>query len=213
MIILGYILTYLYLLLVLIVSQVLYNKYKVKKIITRKIVHIFIAFVWFIMYYFFKDSIHIIVPPFTFIFLNYLSYKKNIFKSIENKESFGTIYYPISVFIMALLTYIFPNLIGGYAIGLFSMALGDGLAPLIASRFKTIKLINNKTISGSFTVFFVTIMVCLFFNIYLELDYNILTLFIISVCASLIELIGIKGLDNLYLPLGIFLLVTLIEVI
>lgn len=213
MIWLGYLLTYLYLLLILLIANVLSEKFKVSKFITRKIVHIGVSFCFFIMYYYFKFTIHMIIPPITFIILNYLSYKKNIFKGMEDEHSFGTIYYPISVFIMALLTYFNNNLVEAYAIGLFCMGLGDGLAPIIAHYFKSNKIINNKTIVGTTTVLIASILVVIFFNSFYNLDFNIFKIMIIGLSASLIELIGIKGLDNIYLPLGIFLIVWLLEVV
>ena len=213
MILQGYLYTYLYLILILILSYFLSEKLNVQKMITRKIVHIMVTFCWIIMNNFFHYSIHMIIPPLSFIGLNYLSYKLNIFKGIEDGKSNGTIYYPISVFIMSLMTYLNNNLAPAYAIGLFSMGLGDGLAPLIAKYVKSKKIINNKTITGTLTVLIVCSIVSLTFSAYYNLNYNIFYILFIGIAASLIELIGTKGLDNLFLPLGMFFIVILLGVI
>lgn len=212
MIIKGYLFTYLYLIFILIFTYFLSEKLNIKKMITRKVTHILVTFCVVIMFYYFKYSIHMIIPPITFIILNYISYKRNIFKGMEDGNSLGTVYYPISVFIMSLLTYLNNDLAPAYAIGLFSMGLGDGFAPLVAGYLKSRKIINNKTIIGSLTVLIISSLVALFFSYYFRLDYNLLKILIIGISASLIELIGIKGLDNLYLPLGIFLIVIILGV-
>lgn len=213
MILQGYIFTYLYILLILFITYFLSEKIKIKKIITRKIVHIGVTFCWIIMNYFFKCTIHMIIPPITFIILNYVSYKKSLFKGMENNNSLGTIYYPISVLIMALLTYFNNDLSPAYAIGLFCMGLGDGFAPLVAGFLKSKKIINNKTVTGTLTVLIISILVALIFNLYFNLDFNIFKIIIIGISAAIIELVGVKGLDNLYLPLGIFLVVYILGVI
>lgn len=210
MIIKGYILTYLYLILIIYLAKIFNEKFKIDKIYTRKFVHIFVSFVWIIMFYYFKDSFHIIIPPLTFIVINYISYKKDIFKGMEEKDSLGTIYYPISLFIMALLTYLNNELYPYYAVALFCMALGDGIAPIIASKFKSKVIYNNKTIFGTLTVFVISVIITIIFNLYFELDFNILNILLIGLSASILELIGTKGLDNLTLPLGLFIILVII---
>ena len=212
MILKGYILTYLYLILIIFISQILNEKLKINKIYTRKFVHIFVSFVWFIMYYYFKGTFHIIIPPLTFIMINILSYKKNIFKGMEEEKSLGTIYYPISVFLMALLTYLNSNLYPFYGIALFCMALGDGLAPIIAKKFKSIIIYNNKTIFGTLAVFIISLLVTILFNIYFKLDFHILKILLIALSTTLLELIGVKGLDNLFLPIGLFIILIITEI-
>ncbi len=204
MIIKGYILTYLYLFLVIYISYRLNQHYKISQTYTRKFVHIFVSFVWVIMFYYFKDSFHIMIPPLTFILINYVSYQKNIFKGMEEKESLGTIYYPISIFIMALLTYLHNDYYPYYGIALFCMALGDGIAPIIASKLKSKVLINNKTIFGTLAVMIISIIITIGFNSYFALDFSMIKILLIGTSAAILELIGIKGLDNLSLPLGLF---------
>ena len=85
MIVKGYIYTYLYIFLVLGVASLLYKKGNGG--ITRKIIHIGVSFYYVFFYKYFGTSIHIIIVPITFIILNYISYKKNILKSMEEDNS------------------------------------------------------------------------------------------------------------------------------
>ena len=213
MIVLGYLLVYLYLASLLLIAYALNKYFKVRLIITRKFVHIMVAFVWLINYYFFGTTIHIIIPPITFIILNYLSYRKNLFQGIEDGNSLGTVYYPISVLIMAIITYFVPEFYLAYGIGIFCMGLGDGFAPLVAGYLKSRQIINNKTLTGTATVFIMAVLIAVIFNSYFQMGYQLFKLIIIGVAAAGLELLGIKGLDNLYVPLGVSIIVFFLGVI
>lgn len=214
MIIKGYILTYLYLGLLLFITYILNKYFKVNEVVTRKLVHINVSFCYVIFYNYLGTSYHIMIPPLTFILLNYLSYKKNIFRGMENnKETLGTVFYPISVLIMAIITYVVPEFYPYFGIGLFCMAFGDGLAPLIAGYLKSMKIYNNKTLVGSLTVFIISIMVVIIFNHVFTLGLDGFSVIFIGIVSSLLELIGINGYDNLYLPLGVSLFSFILGVI
>ena len=182
--------------------------------ITRKIIHICVSFCWIILYVYFKNTIHIIIPPITFIIVNYISYKKNLFKGMENDDnSIGTVLYPVSVLIMCIVTYFEPKFYLPFGIGLFIMAFGDGLAPLVAKKIKSKELINDKTISGSLTVFVVSILVMLIFDLVFDISFKLYQYVIVAIISTLLELIGTKGLDNLYIPLGVSIVVYLMGVL
>lgn len=211
MIIKGYIFTYLYIFLIIGFSTLIYKDGKGN--ITRKIIHIGVAFYYFIAYKYFGSSIHVIIPPITFIIINYLSYKKELVKSMEEEKSPGTIYYAISVFILALISYLKPDFYPYFGIGLMVMGLGDGLAPIFAGLIKSKKIYKDKTLTGSLTVFVVSLIVVIVFNILFGLDLHIGKIIIISGCSLILELFGKKGLDNLTLPIGVALVSWILGVI
>jgi phytol kinase len=158
-------------------------------------------------------TIHMLIPPLSFIILNYLSYKKDLFKGIENENSKGTIYYPVSVFVMALITFYHPEFYIAFGIGTFCMGIGDGFAPLVAGYLKSRQIINNKTLTGTATVFGATLVIVLVFKLIFGIDFNIFKLIIIATSAALLELVGINGLDNLYVPLGVSAITYLLGVV
>lgn len=214
MIVVGYVLIYLYLIFIITISDILNKKFKVKEIYTRKIIHISVSFCYIFLYVFFGCSIHIIIPPITFIIFNYISYKKNLIKGMENNNnSLGTIFYPISVLLMCIMTYFKNDFYSAFGIGLFIMAFGDGLAPIIGNAIKSKKIFNNKTLSGTVTVFIVSIIVCIVFNVIFNLQFSLLDYLIISFVSTILELIGVNGYDNLSLPLGVSLLTYVLGVI
>jgi phytol kinase len=214
MIIKGYLLIYSYLALILFISYILDKKFKVKKILTRKFVHISVSFYYVISYYFFGNSLNIIIPPLTFIILNIYSYKYKLFSGMEdNSESLGTIYYPLSAFIMSLITYFYHDFYSAYGIGLFCMAFADGLAPIIANKIKSKKIYNDKTISGSIGIMIISLIVILIFNILFKMNFSLIEMITISILSGILELLGKKGTDNLLLPLGLSLITYVMEVI
>ena len=81
----------------------------------------------------------------------------------DGSGNLGTIYYPISVFIMALVTYFVPEFYGAFGVGLFCMAFGDGFAPLVAGYLKSRQIYNHKTISGTATVFAFSLVIIIIF--------------------------------------------------
>ncbi len=211
-ILLGYILTYTYILLILLVTSLLHTKFHVKEEITRKLVHIFVGFSWFIMVYFFKTSIHLIIPPLTFIFINYFSYQKNLLKSMEKKEknSLGTIYYALSFTILACLTYFYHSFLPFYGLGVLTMAIADGLAPFIGSK-SLIKIgSTSKTYLGTIFIFLSTIIIAFSFNYAYSLGFTIPKYLIFGLSASILELIGSNGTDNLTLPLGLAMIASIL---
>ena len=204
MIVKGYIYTYLYIFLVLGVASLLYKKGNGG--VTRKIIHIGVSFYYVFFYKYFGTSIHIIIVPITFIILNYISYKKNILKSMEEENSPGTVYYAVSSTILAIVTFFYPKFYPYFGIGLFTMALGDGFAPIIGKSIKSKKIYGDKTLAGTLTVIIISIIVLVVFDKIFGINYKIYEIIVISIWSGLLEVLSKKGLDNLSLPLGIALI-------
>ncbi len=204
---LGYFLTYLYLFGILGLTGLLKKIFNISDNSSRKVVHVMVSFAWVIMFYFFKYSIHNIIPPITFIIINYISYKNDTFKMMEihnkKEKSLGTVYYAVSIFLLSLLSVINNKFMIPYGIGVFCMAFGDGFAAIVGRFFEknNIKLINNKTLFGSLTSFILSLVVVVILNVVFNVNYSIFAIFIISISSSLLELISPKGTDNLTVPI------------
>ena len=208
MTVLCYLVTIGYVLLILGICGVLKNKGLIQEEGSRKIVHILVSFAYVFMYKMIGTSIHMILIPCLFVILNYISYKKNLFKGMEldSRKSLGTVYYPLSMVIMSTITYFNHSFYPFYGIGLFTMAFADGFAPIIADKIKSKKIIfDNRTISGSITVFIVSLIVLLIFKSVFAIPYNIISIIILAICSTLLEFFGGK-FDNLVLPIGMSLL-------
>ena len=211
---LGYILTFGWVFLMLGLTLVLKKAVHADDEVSRKIIHVSVAFAWIPMYFCFGTSWHLPVPTAVFIILNYVSYKKNLFAAMERtderKKSLGTVYYAVSMTFMALVSWLYAPLLACYGIALFCMALGDGFAPVFGSIRKGNRtLLGSRTLYGSISVFVVCLLVVYIMSTIFSLPLAFWKMLIIAAGATVLELCGGKGLDNLYLPLGVFALLGL----
>ena len=135
---------------------------------SRKYIHIMLSNWWIIAMVFFTNLWWAAMLPAAFVIINYISLKKDIIKVMEreegdeNKDSFGTVYYAISLLILALITFgpINNPLVG--LCGIIVMGYGDGLAAVIGKSVKSKEYkigSNTKSIAGSLTMFVVTLLV------------------------------------------------------
>ena len=208
---LGYILTFGWVFLVLGLTLVLKRRTGADDELTRKIVHVGVAFAWVPMYFCFGASWHLVVPPAVFIVLNTVSYQKNLFAAMErtdaSKKSLGTVYYAVSMTVMAAWCLLMPECLVPYGMGLFCMALGDGLAPIFgAIGTGNVRLPGGRSLYGSLGVFIICLGVAAAMSGLFGLQFPFWKCLTIAAAATVLEFIGFKGLDNLTLPLGVFLL-------
>lgn len=196
MILTGYILIFTYIFFLIIVLGSILNKYFNVEI-SRKIIHTCLFLVWILIDIFLKNTIHQVIIPIIFIFVNYLSYKFKIFKSVEREEENqpGTIYFSIAITIIMLIAYIFPKTYYSSGIAVFCLTFGDGLAAIIGKNTKSKLIRNSKSLNGFISCFiFSTLSIYIFGYIY-NLELTIAMYIAIGLAAAIFELIG-KGLDN-----------------
>ena len=191
-----------YIFLIIFISTLISKKHSE---LSRKVVHIGVCNWWIIVIIFFNNVVLASIVPALFCIINYISYKKDIFKSMErdDKKSLGTIYYAISCLALTLLSFLwFKNKL--YAgIGLLTMGYGDGLAALIGNKFKSFEFKifgNKKTILGSVTMFVVSFIVISILALCYG-QFNLPAILLVSGVATIIEACSPFGLDNLTVPI------------
>lgn len=183
---------------------------KAGKEASRKFIHIMLSNWWIIAIVFFDNMYWAAALPAMFVIINYVSFKTNLIKvmerdeSDENKDSLGTVYYAISLLVLALITFgpINNPLIG--LCGILVMGYGDGLAAVIGQAVESKKIEifgNTKSIAGSAAMFVVTCMILAGFLYYSQASYWALKAIVVSGIMTLIELVSIKGTDNLTVPM------------
>lgn len=212
-ILIGYILTYTYIITIIIVVSLFNKKKHLQRETSRKLIHILVGLSWPIMIYFFKFSYHLIIPPLSFIVINYISYKKDLITSMQNSNNYkGTIYYALSFTILSIITFFNHAFLPFYGLGVLTMAIGDGLAPF-SGRLSNTKINNSKkTYLGSLTVAISCLLLTIIFSSLYSLQYNIIEILIISLSASFLEFFDYKGTDNLTLPLGVSIIAYLLTI-
>ena len=183
---------------------------KAGKEASRKFIHIMLSNWWIIAMVFFESPWVAAIMPAIFVVINYASYKMNIIKVMErddddaNKDSLGTVYYALSLLILAIITFgpIKNPLIG--LCGIAVMGYGDGLAAVIGQSVKSpeYKVFGNKkTVAGSLTMFFVTLLIIAGFLQYSMAEYVAIKSILIAALMTIVEAVSIKGTDNITVPL------------
>ena len=171
---------------------------------TRKFVHIAVSNWWFIAMFYFDTAVAAAIVPVMFVIVNYYSYKKQLFTSIERGEGvkdLGTVYYAISLVILSLWTFgIDRPEIGG--IGILIMGYADGFAAVIGKKFGKTPLVNGKSLEGTLTAVIMSTVVVMGFNTFFGLGLSGVSIIIIAISATLFELFTPLGLDNLTVPIG-----------
>lgn len=184
---------------------------------SRKFVHIGVSNWWIIAMIFFNNPIYAAVAPSCFVVLNYIAYRKNIFKVMEgerNKKDLGTVYFAISLLILTIITFKKGShpFIG--ALGVLIMGYGDGFAAVFGTKYTkySFKVWNStKTLSGTCAMFVFSFLATF---IILKIYSPILALPISAVLAfsaTIIEIVSPFGLDNLSVPLLTTYIYTLIR--
>ena len=207
----GLILSYVLVFAVIGISTVLQKKKLLGDEGARKFIHIGVSNWWILAMIFFKGEHAVwyaIIAPITFIILNYLSYRLNLLKAMERggKGNLGTVYFPISLLILVIVSFGLLDRPELGAIGILILGYGDGFAAVIGKKYGKKQLINGKSLEGTITMFVVSLAVGL-----LVLGISQVTGFwwmalLIAAFATMIELFTPKGLDNLSVPLSSSLL-------
>lgn len=176
--------------------------------VTRKISHIlcgnWIFISAFINQYFFTNILVIVLM----IILMILSYKHNIFKGVERPgqaKSYGTVYFFISIFIY--LIYYKLNNLDAKPLVIFFLPLiyGDAFAAIIGEkmkmgRYKIFK--SEKSIAGNAVMFIVSTAACITYNtFFLGNYYTIFQIVSITMIATIVEAVSVKGTDNFTIPI------------
>ncbi len=215
-IIIGYGVNAVYLLLVVLLGEFLNKKCNVDSLMSRKIEHLLTGANWIIVYIFFGASIHLFLFAIvSFIALVVLTFGVKL--ESANREgaeySLGLIYYGISAMILsALVVFVNNAWYPLYGIAYYCLALGDGLAPIVGKAVKekyNPEIFPGKTLFGTLTVFVICFLAVLIFNLIFDMQYSVLFLISVASLASMMEIYGAKGTDNLTIPLIVFLYLVL----
>lgn len=219
--ILGIIISFIFVLSIIGVSTILTKKRIISGEASRKFIHIGVCNWWIIAMIYFDNRYYAAIVPALFVVINYISYKYKVIEAMERdggKKDLGTVYYAISLLILALLT--LGDSGKGYigALGILTMGYGDGFAAVVGT-FKGTKYIpigrNLKSKEGTLTMLVATFaVITLILGVCTDISITgvILYAVVLSVVATLLELFTPHGLDNLSVPLGISLIYYIISI-
>ena len=203
----GYLLGFGYGVLCLLAAFLL-SRFGVQKAITRKLVHIFIGFEWVILYAFHGATYHFLIVCLCFLALLIVAYKKKLLQMIssDGDNAPGTVYYAVSMSLMALASLINQRFILPFGLAVFVTSLGDGFAGLLGGLVKKHNptVYKQKTLVGALANFVLSTATALaFMMIFEDMGLTPTHCLVIGALSVGIELISVFGLDNIALPLFI----------
>ena len=205
-------LAYIYVFFWLGLLELIGRKGIVSKSNARKMLHIVLGNILFIMPLF-SDNVVAAFIPLTFIPVNYLMsplspIKKMQLDTFEAGHSWGTILYAVSLTIVVWFGFNIPWLL---IVAFFPLCYGDGLAALVGTNTTSASFelfSGKKSLLGSWSfiwfTFFSIIAGLVIYNsmnlVNLSIEFIIVLAIIFAVLGIVIELLSPKGMDNLFIP-------------
>jgi len=182
------------------ISEILHMKGIVSAEFVRKLVHLGVGTLIFIAYPFFTDPVPILILSGLFVVINAINLAVGAFRGMEDvdRESIGTVLYPLSVFLITLF-FFHEKLV--FFTSLSALFYGDAFAAIIGKKYplKIFKTkYGTKSLGGSLVIGLVV-----FFILILYGKIDLLNSIVLSFFAIALEAGFFGGIDNITLPVGL----------
>lgn len=206
------ILTILVVFLVLVVSEVWWRTRRPHDEFSRKFIHVAVgtfAATW--PYYLSWKQILLISAAFLVgvLFSLYL----NIFQAIHAVErpTWGEACFALSVGVLALVTHE-PAI---YTVALLHMGLADGVAAVVGTYYGKTNAYNvfghSKSVAGTLAFLAISLTLLIAYATVAPLPANAGIIVGLALLATALENVAIRGLDNLFVPLAVAAVLTLVR--
>ncbi|MFZ5823822.1 MAG: DUF92 domain-containing protein [Bacillota bacterium] len=176
--------------------------------IARKVIHVGVG-LWIIGTVLLFESPYLAaIPPVTSAFMNWVIHRRRLLKSVEAApENLGTVWFPVSFALLILLAWEQKAAVVG---GVLAMTFGDALASTVGIHFGRLRYLtlggHVKSLEGSLAMFGATFVAVLGTLWFYAADRGLPWLAglaaLTAVLATCGEALGVKGRDNLWVPLG-----------
>lgn len=204
-------------LLLFVIAEFFYHKLKVNADLTRNMVHFGTGVLTLFFPVMLANHWLVLLLCASFAMILIISIKFNLLKSINsiNRISYGSILYPIAVYCCYLIYDYFGKELLFFYLPVLTLAICDPIAALFGKRWPYGKFSigkDTKTVIGSLAFFISSIAVTLIsFCVLSTKNLNdILPIaLLIAATGSVAELVSIKGLDNITIPVSVVLILTL----
>lgn len=204
---------FLYVVLILGIAEALRWRLGLSVEFTRKFVHVGVGMIAFPLVVLFHSPYWAVIPPVTFIFINYLSYRRGLLRAMETGErgQLGTVYFPISFSILILLLWSRPALL---VASLMPMTWGDAFAAVLGRRYGRHPFVlmgQCRSVEGSLAMFLFSIVSSfLALTVFgVPANTSLLLSAITAAVATGVEALSPHGTDNLTVPLSSALILVL----
>lgn len=185
--------------------------------VTRKMVHIITGFFVASTPFLFDSNIPIIVISSVFTVITFISVKYGFLPGLNSvgRQSYGTVFYPISLII--LLIFLWANYPFIIVLAMLVLAIADPVAAIVGERLTNAHRFrlayDEKSLEGSLLMFLTTSGIIFLglktgTNLFIE-TVRLTTLqcfwtaFIVGIIATVCEAMSSYGSDNLSVPLGV----------
>jgi uncharacterized protein (TIGR00297 family) len=152
------------------------------------------------------SAMPIIAVAFLFLVINFFAVRKNKLKSIHiDNVSYGTVYYPLAVLILCFWVYQSDRII--FILSILLLSVADTVAAIIGRKFGKNHFIligEKKSLMGAVAMFisaFIIIVAGLKVGYDMAFLQAIIYAFVIAVPIAAVELLSIRGSDNLLVPM------------
>lgn len=173
---------------------------------TRKFVHVGVGMIAFGLVVLFREWYYAVIPPLIFIVVNYISYRRQVFRGMETGEQnqLGTIYFPISFSILIPLLWSAPALL---AASLMPLTWGDAFAAILGRRFGRTRFVvfnQTRSVEGSLAMFAFSLVSAFLALVVFgrPIGTGIVLALAVALVATVVEALSPWGIDNLTVPLA-----------
>lgn len=193
----------------LVMAELWWRRRPVHGEFSRKLVHVTVgSFVAFWPFFLSWNEIRVLSVAFLLgvVISKYLG----LFNAIHSvqRPTWGEVFFALAV---GVLTFITQDQ-WVYAAAVLQMGLADGLAAVVGIKYgnatRYLVLGHRKSIVGTMTFFATSLIVLQGFNLWASSPVEPIQLLGIAALATVIENIGVKGFDNLLVPVTVGLLLT-----
>ena len=195
-----------------IVSSLIISNYTNKKRLispetNRRFVHVCIGLIMSFSTVIFSSNFFPLFLAITFIIINIVTFKSKLFSGIhsQKRKSYGTIYFPLSYFIIIYFFWENSNFV---ILSLLILTISDPIAAQIGNRKDSLwrfKIWHDyKTVDGTIAFFTSSFLILMIGNIFI-LRYQFMNLIgfvlITTIFATISEITSKRGTDNLSIPI------------
>lgn len=203
------------------IAEVLYHKFNIEAESTRKIVHAGTGIITMLFPVFFQSQWPVLLLCASFAIVLLLSLRFHLLPSVNaiERASYGSLLYPLSVYI-CFLSYTYFHDILFFYLPVLTMAICDPIAALVGKRWpwKKFKIKSaTKTVMGSLAFFIssfiLSIVLFYLFSPGIFINKNLLFIaMLIALLAAGTEALSSKGTDNITIPVCVLIVLTLMNV-
>jgi phytol kinase len=194
--------------ILLILSELWYRRHGLHGEFSRKFVHVTVgSFTAFWPFFMSWDNIRFL--SLSFLVVVALSKYLNVFTAIHSvqRPTWGELFFAAVAGALTLVT----NNKWVFAAALLQMSLADGFAAVVGTRYgkssQYVMFRHIKSYVGSLTFFVLSIVILLGLSHFSAYHLGLARIGYISLVATFIENIGVRGSDNLLVPMAVALLI------